>query len=547
MSRSSLARSFVRLARQCRTARGLGIPVAALRSMEAETAATTRLSRRGFLTGLTAGAAGLAFARRVSAHASGIAQPRVAIVGAGISGLNCALALLDRGIVPTVYEAAFRLGGRMYSDNTGYWNDNQVTEWCGEEIQATHTTILALATRFGIPVDMLPSASQSGQTDTYYFKGAYYPLTQAAADFAAVSSTIDDAFNAAGAVTTFNTSTPGGRRLDKMSVNTWIAGHVPGGLSSNLGQLLSLIMVDEFGADAGDLSALNLIYFFGGPDLPGNAGQNGTTDVGFHIRGGNELLPQAIASHLTANGVPIQMGMSMAAIQKRPDGTLRMSFETGATTQDVDADLVVLTVPFAVLRNLDCKKADFDSRKRMAIRNLGRGMNGKLYLQFSHRLWNDPGPWGVSDGASFGDTGCLATIEPTRAQPGSSGILSNLTGGPFTKKQASTTSFARIDNAGVKSDAQNFLTQIAPVFPGLPALWNGKAAQSLPHLSPFFNCSFSYWRPGQFQSIAGYERVRQHNIFFAGEHTSVSNQGFMEGAAQEGVRAAGEILTQLGM
>jgi monoamine oxidase len=51
---------------------------------------------------------------------------------------------------------------------------------------------------------------------------------------------------------------------------------------------------------------------------------------------------------------------------------------------------------------------------------------------------------------------------------------------------------------------------------------------------------------GQYTSITGYERVQQGNVFFAGEHTSIDFQGYMEGGASEGVRAANEILTALG-
>jgi monoamine oxidase len=45
--------------------------------------------------------------------------------------------------------------------------------------------------------------------------------------------------------------------------------------------------------------------------------------------------------------------------------------------------------------------------------------------------------------------------------------------------------------------------------------------------------------------FSGYEGVRQGNIHFAGEHCSTSFQGFMEGGASEGVRAANEILADL--
>jgi monoamine oxidase len=47
---------------------------------------------------------------------------------------------------------------------------------------------------------------------------------------------------------------------------------------------------------------------------------------------------------------------------------------------------------------------------------------------------------------------------------------------------------------------------------------------------------------GQYTQIAGYEGVAQGNIHFAGEHCSYNFQGYMEGGAREGVRAAREIL-----
>ena len=74
--------------------------------------------------------------------------------------------------------------------------------------------------------------------------------------------------------------------------------------------------------------------------------------------------------------------------------------------------------------------------------------------------------------------------------------------------------------------------QIAPVYPGLS--WNGKATQSLPHRSPFFGASYSFYRVGQYTAFGGYEQVRQRGVLFCGEHTSVDFQGFMEGAASEG-------------
>jgi monoamine oxidase len=69
----------------------------------------------------------------------------------------------------------------------------------------------------------------------------------------------------------------------------------------------------------------------------------------------------------------------------------------------------------------------------------------------------------------------------------------------------------------------------------------------LPQLDPNLRLSYSYWRTGQLHSFAGYERRRQGNVFFAGEHASIDYQGYMEGAAAEGIRAGCEILTSLGI
>jgi len=58
--------------------------------------------------------------------------------------------------------------------------------------------------------------------------------------------------------------------------------------------------------------------------------------------------------------------------------------------------------------------------------------------------------------------------------------------------------------------------------------------------------SYSYWAVGQCTGFAGYERVRQNNVHFCGEHTAVNFQGFMNGAVATGEVAADEILGRSG-
>lgn len=60
-------------------------------------------------------------------------------------------------------------------------------------------------------------------------------------------------------------------------------------------------------------------------------------------------------------------------------------------------------------------------------------------------------------------------------------------------------------------------------------------------LDPTLNCSYAYFRVGQYVGFSGWEKLREGNVHFAGEHCSQDFQGYMEGGASEGVRAATEV------
>src|SRR5579871_5882054 len=77
---------------------------------------------------------GLAVARLSPAQKS---PPRIGIVGAGIAGLTAALTLQDKGVPCQIYESSERIGGRMHS-NTTFWQEGQISEWCGEFIDREH-------------------------------------------------------------------------------------------------------------------------------------------------------------------------------------------------------------------------------------------------------------------------------------------------------------------------------------------------------------------------------------------------------------------------
>ncbi len=496
------------------------------------------ISRRSFVAGSGALLLGAALPKSILAVKK---EKRIAIVGGGISGLSCALKLADHGVKATVYEASPRLGGRMFS-NTGYWNEDQISEWCGELIDTGHKTIQKLAGRFNLKLDNLIEAEPKGSEGTFYFDGQYYPKAQFLLDVEPVIGRVLADLKDSDFPTTYEKSTPGGRDLDKISVYDWIESRVSGGHASPLGQLLDTAYAIEYGADTTDQSALNLIYLLGYQPPHGETALFGVSDETYHIRGGNEELPRAIAKELGPDR--FVLGRQLVSLEKLTHEGLRLTFKTSSGgTEEVVADCVVLALPFSVLRDIDISNAGFDTLKLKAIQELGRGRNGKTQLQFQQRTWNQVGTWpGIGNGDTYSDTGYQSSWEVTRAQKGVSGILNFFSGGSVTEKMETTQPFTSSGNPQAQKDAKAALAAGEVVFPTLTRQWNGKLTQSIPHLSPFMRASYAYYRVGQYSSFGGYEGAAQGQVFFAGDHCSQDFQGYMEGAASEGERAADEVL-----
>jgi monoamine oxidase len=312
---------------------------------------------------------------------------------------------------------------------------------------------------------------------------------------------------------------------------------VPGGHSSQMGALLNAAYNEEYGAETSDQAALNLIYLLGYKAGPGTWSVYGASDERYHIVGGNSNLPVTIANSLPSGS--IHLGYSMSAISLNSDGSIKVTFSNG---NSISADHVILCMSFSVLRTLNYKKAGFDQLKQTAITQLGSGRNVKLNVQFASRLWNSEG----STGSLYSDQPFQSSWDVTRGQTGATGILVEYPGANVSQSMAQSNPYSTTkNNPQVATYTQQFLSQLEPIFPGITGQWNGKAILSTPFTDPNFLCSYSYWKPGQYTGFSGYEGVRQGNIHFAGEQCSINFQGFMEGGAQEGQRAANEILSVL--
>jgi monoamine oxidase len=484
-------------------------------------------SRRTFLGGALATGAAVAWGLGDSLPAAAATTPRIVVVGGGLAGLSCAYRLKSAGYSAQIYEASDRIGGRCWSIN-GFFDGGQVAEHGGELIDQGHTAVRQLAQSLGLKLDNLLSSEQNGTEPRFYFDGAPYNYTDATNDLKAIWQKIKSDVQAASYPTLYTLSTPRGRELDHMSIVDWINESVPGGMSSRLGQLLAVAYNIEYGAEPQIQSSLNLLY------LLGYSGQGqlrifGPSNEKYHVVGGNDQIAQRLADALAGQ---ITRGSSLAGIARRADGAFTLAFTQGNKTVSVIADHVVLALPFSILRNLDITNAGFAPVKLRAIRELGMGTNSKLNVQFTERIWRAQG----MNGDSYSDTGYQSTWEVTRAQPGVPGILVDYTGGDIG---------ASFGTGSPVQRAKAFTAQIEPLMPGISAAFNGKAYVDYWQANPYTNGSYSYWKVGQYTAFAGAERERSGNCHFAGEHTSIDFQGYLNGAVDSGYTAASEILADL--
>jgi monoamine oxidase len=490
---------------------------------------------------------GLAAGAAISAGARPAKQVRIAIVGGGIAGLNAALTLQDAGLASTVYEASGTVGGRIHSNATS-WLDHETSEWCGEFLDSGHTTMLALARRFGLKLVDVLAAQPQGSTDTLYFFGKYYSVQQAYKDFQKIAGHLEADANHL-YPTTYDpaTQSPRALQLDHMSVYQWIEQYVPGGHQSPLGAYIDSAYTNEFGLDTDQQSALNLVYEMGFQDDKSGFSIYGESDQRYHVLGGNDQIPLKIAAALKPGSV--NTGWWLESIRKQADGAFALNFSTPGGLRLVIADHVILTLPFGVLRNLDYQLAGFDALKATAIQELGYGTNSKLILQCTGRPWNGHGPWGAGDGSIYTDLFFQNTWDSSRGLPGKSGVLVAFMGGAagLSLGGASSPFADAVSSPQVVQYANQFLNAAKLPWPGIEAAWNGRATLSAPWKAPNLLGSYACWRVGQYTKFGGYEGVRQANCHFAGEHCSQGFQGFMEGGAQEGARAAQEILADVGL
>jgi monoamine oxidase len=458
--------------------------------------------------------------------------PRVVVVGAGLAGLTCAYRLHQHGVDAALYEARpDRIGGRCWTARG--FADGQVAEHGGEFIDSDHAHIRALVRELGLRLEdrVAYAKRRSGRYARLYYDSSLRDEDEVFRRYGELKRRLGADARRTGYFSD-GYANPAAHRFDRLTVDRWLDREAPGGRNSLLGDGMRDYMANEFGADPRRLSATNLFYVLSAHGR--TPGQSDGSDERFHVHGGNDRIASRLAGRLPAGA--LRLDTPLEALRRRTDGSYSMRF--GGVRKDVIADRVVLATPFTTLRDVDLGRSGLSASKREAIDQLGMGTNSKLLMQFRHR----PGHYRRWNGELNTDRPpFLDTWDTSLTQPGADGLITIYSGGAqgagYRARQAHGPAPAAV--------VRDTLAALERVVPGIRSDFAGKAWLDDWSADPWVHGSYAAYLPGQTVAYAGVVARPEAGLHFAGEHTSIAYQGFLEGAVGSGERCTEEVLRGL--
>lgn len=449
-------------------------------------------------------------------------SPRVAVVGAGLAGLTAARTLKRAGVAITVYEGSNRVGGRVQSV-TDLLGLGLTTELGAEFIDGRHADVLALVKEFNLPLIDTEAASEQALVPSYYFGGKHYSEAQVINEFEPLAARMRiDADTLSSDISAARHS-PVDIEFDRLSIAEYLSRI---GASGWLQNLLEIAYLTEYGVEVENQSCLNLLTLLSF-DTSDGFHIFGSSDERYKIRGGNEQLARVLAAQLSGH---IELEHRLTSVRAKGSG-FRLDFECTGGSKSVEADFVVLAIPFTVLREVNLS-LDLPPGKRRAIDTLGYGSNEKLIVGLHSAVWRDQG----RNGEAYSDRPFQTGWDSSRLQ-GSGSSYTFFLGGD---------NGARLTTSDLATTTDQYLREADTMFPGLRNAYTGLSLTTDWCVNQLFRGSYSCYLPGQWTTVAGWEGMSVGNLYFVGEHCSADFQGFMNGAVETGRKAAEAIIAKLG-
>jgi len=431
----------------------------------------------------------------------------VLVAGAGLAGLAAARDLLAMGANVTVVDARDRVGGRVLTIRDGFI-ESQHAEAGADMIDEEHQETRRLAGELGLKLTRVlrggfgyAKPDKQGRTRIAQPNVArgWERLSRSLGELSHRYRLSDRRWD-----------NPIAADLARQSVSQWLQ-------TINADEELRSTAVGLRGfflADPDNLSLLALVDQFGAENgaMPGAM---------YRIEGGNDQLTNALAAPLRER---LQLDTELVAVSHRGRG-VRVSVRHRKNLAQIQADYVIFALPASLLRRVPITPA-LPAQQHEAISRLSYGKATKTLVQCAKRVWRAPGrPRAFGSPQPFG-----AVWDGNEEQRGKAGILALMAGGSASDGTREILAKGGINGLVQTLDWLNVRQE--DVVTWRQVIWEADvwARGGYAFFDQRFDPALRDWlaRP------AG-------PLFFAGEHTSIAWQGYMNGAIESGRRAAAEV------
>lgn len=433
-----------------------------------------------------------------------MATPSIIIVGAGLAGLVAARTLQQRGCVVTVFEARERIGGRVWTRRDGFGGMHG--EAGGELIDADQKEIRNLACELGLSEQRILRSGfahyrlgQNGQRRMRSARSGWQATKNAIAPLLRAYTINEQEWNGPIAETIAGRSVGDWLNETKATVEV---------------RATAMTMRNFFLADPDDLSLLVYVDQFA-------TGGNPAGNALYRLRGGNNRLAGRMARALRR---PVGLRHVVRRIAQKKTGVL-VTVESGQRRSELSATCALVTAPAPLATQIEFVP-DLPEAQRDALRRVKYGPATKTLLQFERASWRRPG----KPRACATDLEVGAVWDAGENQRGQKGMLAVLAGGGAS---ATTQSLLKTGGAiDLVSHLRFFGIGGSRLLAFHSVSWED---------DPWARGAYAVFDRSFPPSARRLLPMPSGRVFFAGEHTSVKWQGYMNGAIASGLRAAEEI------
>jgi monoamine oxidase len=445
----------------------------------------------------------------------------VVVVGAGMSGLTAARALVNAGKRVLVVEARDRVGGRTLSKTL---SNGVIVDLGGQWVAPTQHRVLRLASELGLEIfktfdtgasltlrdgvvtrydGVLPRIDEEGVAD----------IRQGMEKIGALAASIPlDA----------PWTHPAAAELDKMTYAAWIEKN----LTTETGRwTFKLQAPGVFSVDASELSILHVAFYYGaagGPEMitsTSGGGQDSRFEEGM----------QSLATGLAAT-LKDSLRLSQPVEEIRQD-------DNGVTVRSaslrVRARQAIVALPPTLAGRIRYSPPMPPLRDSLTQR-MPMGTAIKMMFVYESPFWRRDG----LSGFAMTDKDVPQLVYDNSPKDGSSGILLGFTEGVAAREWMMATPDER-QAAGVETLVQAFGDHARDLREYVEFSWVAEEFSR--------GCYAGTMPPGAWSSFGKALKQPVGRIHWAGTETATNWNGYVEGAMQSGERAAAEALDALGL